>query len=292
MVESNNIAVLRYDGIDVGGELDELQLSLVRCERRDGLAVRLRAPLDAEKRQLCGVVARAAGIVVRRANRHDGILEIILAVVIRDLDGAGAVLRTAERAFDGGYCRAPLAENLRDVPWTVNDDADIAAMWDDDRVADVGRLLRSCPALLRCVEEGVEAIARLFLAVLVYDLLVSIGRCRCPLLPIGIEAGGGVSGDDVLRLSRVDILETAAPVQDVVAGPDRVVGRPLFIVPRFRIVHEHRLARLPPVERRNAAAELVVCFDAQRNEHFVRSAVDAVDVACHDRPVYHALIPG
>ena len=57
----------------------------------------------------------------------------------------------------------------------VDDDANIAAVWDDDRMADIGRLLRGGPALLRGIKKGVKAVARLFLAVLICDFLVGVG---------------------------------------------------------------------------------------------------------------------
>ena len=94
----------------------------------------------------------------------------------------------------------------------VDDDANIAAVWDDDRMADIGRLLRGGPALLRGIKKGVKAVARLFLAVLICDFLVGVGGGRLPLLPIGIEAAGRIARDDVLIFAGLDILQATAPM--------------------------------------------------------------------------------
>ena len=282
MVKADDVAVLCDDGVDIGRELDKLQLALICRECRDGLAVCLRAVLDAKECELGRIVARAVCIVIRRAHGHDGIFKIVLSVIVRDLDCTRAVLGAAERALDRRDCRAPLAENLCDVTRPVDDDADVASMRDDDRMADVGRFLRCVPALLCCVKKSVEAVAWLLLAVLIRDLLVGVGCGRFPLLPIRVEAAGGIPGDDVLALAGIDILEAAASMQDVVAGPNRIVCRPLLVVAGLGIVYPDSLARLSPIKRRYAARELVICLDAQCDEDLIRSAVDAVDVARHD----------
>ena len=100
MVKADDVAVLCDDGIDIGRELDKLQLALICRERRDGLAIRLRAALDAEERELGSIVARAVCIVIWRADSHDGIFKVILAVIVRDLDGPRTVLGAAKRALD------------------------------------------------------------------------------------------------------------------------------------------------------------------------------------------------
>ena len=129
----------------------------------------------------------------------------------------------------------------------VDDDADIAAVRDDDGMADIGRFLRRIPALLSRVKKGVEAVARLLLAVLIRDFLVCVGCGRLPLLPVGIKAAGRISGDDILIFAGIDILEAPAAVQDVVAGPDGVVCRPLLVIACLRVVYPDVFARLSPI---------------------------------------------
>ena len=176
MIKADDVAVLSDDGVDIGRELDKLQLSLICRERRDGLAVCLRAPLDAKERELGGIIARAVCIVIRRAYGHDRIFKVILSVIVRDLNSPRAVLSAAKRSLDRRDRRTALAKDLCDVARTVDDDANIAAVWDDDRVADVGCLLCGIPALLRRVKKGVKAVTWLLLAILIRDLLVGVVR--------------------------------------------------------------------------------------------------------------------
>ena len=176
MIKADNIAVLGDDGVDIGRELNKLQLALICRERRDGLAVCLRAALDAKERELSRVVACPVCIVIRRADGHDGIFKVILTIIVRDLNSPCAVLGAAERAFDRRDRRAALAKDLCDVARPVDDDADIAAVRDDDRMADIGRLLRGVPAFLCRIKVGIEAVARFLLAVLIRDFLVGVVR--------------------------------------------------------------------------------------------------------------------
>ena len=248
MVKADDVAVLCDDGIDIGRELDKLQLALICRERRDGLAVCLRAALDAEECELSRVVACPICIVIWRAHGHDGIFKVILTIIVRDLDCPCAILSAAKRALDRRDCRASLAKDLRDVAWAVDDDADIAAVRDDDCMADVGRFLRGVPALLRRIKVGVEAVARLLLAVLIRDFLVGVGCGRFPLLPVCVQAAGRVSGNDILIFAGLDILEATASMQDVVASPDGVVSRPLLVIACLGVVYPDDFARLSPVE--------------------------------------------
>ena len=110
------------------------------------------------------------------------------------------------------------------------------------------------------------------------------------MLPVCVQAAGGIPGDDILIFAGLNILEAAASMQDVVAGPNRIVCRPLLVIAGLRVVYPDVFARLSPIERRHATRELIICLDAQCDEYLVGSAVDTVDVRRHDRPIYHALV--
>ena len=155
---------------------------------------------------------------------------------------------------------------------------------------DVRRFLRGAHALLRRVEDRIEAKARLFLTLLVEDFFIGIRCRRFPLFPVSRQRFFRHAVRDELIFIRVDVLEPAAMVQNVIRCPDRVVCRFFDIGFLERVPYIDGLSPLPPVDGWDAARKLICRQDTKRDKHLVWAAIYALRIRGHDCPLCECLI--
>ena len=185
MVESDNVPVFGDDCVNIRRECDGLHLPLIGRKRCNSFAIRLRASPDTkERKRRCIVRPCAVLVVVRRAYRHDRILEVVLPIVIGDFNCPRSILLRGKGSLDGRDGRPALTENLCHCTGTIYDNAIVPTVRDNDGMTDVRRLLCSGHAFLRGIEDGVKAEARLFFPVLIKDFFIRIGCSRYPFLPV------------------------------------------------------------------------------------------------------------
>ena len=181
--------------------------------------------------------------------------------------------------MNAGERRPSFGEYLRHALRPIDDNAVVPAVHDDVRVSDRRRFRRRVKALLTRVKKGVELKAAFHPAFIVQDLLIRIVRRAFPLCIVRIQRFVSAAEHDVLLRPRHHIAQLAAAVKNVIGRPDGICLRLRFVCFGMGIMHIDNAARLPPVDIRYAARQLICCQYAHSDKHLVRAAVCAVVVA-------------
>ena len=145
---------------------------------------------------------------------------------------------------------------------TVDHDAVIAAMGDNDSVANSRSFLRGRDAFLCRIKISVKFITVFFFAVLIRDHLEGVVCGIDPFVIIGIEVFMLAAIMHEFQISRVDVFHLPALMHDIIRRPDRIIGRLLLVFVFVRIVHPYMAPLLPPAYRRYAGRKLIRGQDA------------------------------
>ena len=117
----------------------------------------------------------------------------------------------------------------------------------DSRMSDLSGFVRRFVPLLLRVEEGIELESSFRAAVAVVDHFVGVIGRLLPLIKILAEAVGRAPVNYILELTRRNVLESAAVMENVIRRPYRILCRLFFVLSCTRIKDQNVHTLLPPI---------------------------------------------